>query len=202
MSWPNYNFWYYVRFAIQTALPGAGDGVTQLGYTQKHNDTFLIADSNDDGVLNDDDFVVQFQGLHNFTVEDVANTEFVIVGTNGDDVIIGTENDDRIFAAGGNDQVFALGGTDEVHGGTGDDFLDGGPGGFDNLFGEAGNDTLTLATSDVGGVASGGEGNDTLFDRVGKGASLHSASLAPRLLRPDRVHGRFRFGRHQSAALL
>jgi Ca2+-binding RTX toxin-like protein len=37
------------------------------------------------------------------------------------------------------------------------------PGGFDNLLGEAGNDTLTLATSDGGGTASGGEGNDTLF---------------------------------------
>jgi Ca2+-binding RTX toxin-like protein len=70
---------------------------------------------------------------------------------------------DKIFAAGGNDQVFALGGNDEVHGGTGNDFLDGGPGGFDNLFGEEGNDTLTLATSDFGGNASGGEGNDTLF---------------------------------------
>jgi Ca2+-binding RTX toxin-like protein len=59
--------------------------------------------------------------------------------------------------------VFALGGDDEVHGGTGDDILDGGPGGFDNLFGDAGNDTLTLATSDFGGTASGGDGNDTLF---------------------------------------
>jgi Ca2+-binding RTX toxin-like protein len=87
----------------------------------------------------------------------------VIAGTNGDDVITGTEDADRIFAAGGNDQVFGLGGDDEIHGGTGDDALDGGPGGFDNLFGDEGNDTLTLATSDVGGNASGGEGDDTLF---------------------------------------
>src|SRR5215211_4294792 len=145
------------------ALPGAGDGVTEVGYAQKNNATFLIADSNDDGVLNDGDFVVQFQGLHNFTVDDFVNTDFAIVGTNGDDVIVGTENNDRIFAAGGNDQVFALGGDDEVHGGTGDDVLDGGPGGFDTLFGDAGKDTLTLATSDFGGSASGGEGDDTLF---------------------------------------
>lgn len=54
--------------------------------------------------------------------------------------------------------MFALGGNDEVHSGTGNDFLDGGPGGFDRLFGEAGNDELTLATSDGGGVASGGDG--------------------------------------------
>src|SRR5215211_6020207 len=145
------------------ALPGAGDGVTEVGYAQKNNATFLIADSNDDGVLNDGDFVVQFQGLHNFTVDDFVNTDFAIVGTNGDDVIVGTENNDPIFAAGGNDQVFALGGDDEVHGGTGDDVLDGGPGGFDTLFGDAGKDTLTLATSDFGGSASGGEGDDTLF---------------------------------------
>ena len=59
--------------------------------------------------------------------------------------------------------MVALGGDDEVHGGAGDDVLDGGPGGFDNLFGEEGNDELTLATSDVGGVASGGDGDDILF---------------------------------------
>ena len=145
------------------ALPGAGDGITQLGYTVKNNKTFLIADSNDDGALDNNDFVVEFNGVHNFTVDDFDNTDFVIAGTNGDDVITGTEGDDRIFAAGGNDQVLALGGNDEVHGGTGDDFLDGGPGGFDNLFGEEGNDVLTLATSDGGGVASGGDGDDVLF---------------------------------------
>ena len=137
--------------------------MTQLGYAQTNGNTLLIADTNDDGRLNSGDFVVEFRGIHNFTVDDFDNTDFVIVGTNGDDVITGTQGDDKIFAAGGNDQVFALGGDDEVHGGTGNDFLDGGPGGFDKLFGEEGNDTLTLATSDGGGVASGGEGNDTLF---------------------------------------
>ena len=78
-------------------------------------------------------------------------------------MITGTEEADRIFAAGGDDEVTALGGDDEVHGGAGDDFLDGGPGGFDNLFGEEGDDELTLATSDGGGVASGGDGDDLLF---------------------------------------
>ena len=37
------------------------------------------------------------------------------------------------------------------------------PGGFDNLFGEEGNDELSLATSNGGGTASGGDGNDVLF---------------------------------------
>ena len=151
------------RLAKHRRRVRAGDGITQLGFAQKNNNTFLIADSNDDGILNDDDFVVQFEGLQNFTKDDFVNTDFVIVGTNGDDTLVGTENDDRIFATAGDDQVFALGGNDEVHGGAGDDFLDGGPGGFDNLLGEAGNDTLTLATSDGGGTASGGDGDDELF---------------------------------------
>ena len=148
---------------IGAALPGGGDGLTQLGYIQRNGNTFLVADTNDDGRLDADDFTVEFRGLHNFTPDDFDNTDFIIAGTNGDDVITGTEGDDRIFAAGGNDQVFALGGDDEVHGGAGDDLLDGGPGGFDNLFGEEGNDELTLATSDGGGVASGGDGDDVLF---------------------------------------
>jgi len=147
---------------IGAVLPGGGDGLTQLGYIQR-KDTFLIADTNDDGLLDAGDFTVEFRGLQNFTPEDFDQTSFIIAGTNGDDVITGTEGDDRIFAAGGNDRVFALGGNDEVHGGTGNDFADGGPGGFDNLFGESGNDELTLATSDGGGVASGGDGDDRLF---------------------------------------
>ena len=148
---------------IGAALPGGGDGVTQLGYLQRAGDTFLVADTDDDGQLDADDFFVEFRGLLGFTPADFDNTSFVIVGTNGDDVITGTEEADRIFAAGGNDEVTARGGDDEVHGGTGNDFLDGGPGGFDNLFGEEGDDELTLATSDGGGVASGGEGDDVLF---------------------------------------
>ena len=133
----------------------------RLHPAQRHH--FLVADTNDDGRLDADDFTVEFRGLHDFTPDDFDNTDFIIAGTNGDDVITGTEDADRIFAAGGNDTVSALGGDDEVHGGTGDDFLDGGPGGFDNLFGDEGNDELTLATSDGGGVASGGDGNDLLF---------------------------------------
>jgi Ca2+-binding RTX toxin-like protein len=107
--------------------------------------------------------VVRFQGTRDFTVGDFENTNFVTVGTAGDDIIVGTEGDDRIFAGSGDDQVFGLDGSDEVHGGTGNDTLDGGPGGFDSLFGDEGNDTLTLATSNFGGLAEGGDGNDVLF---------------------------------------
>jgi Ca2+-binding RTX toxin-like protein len=147
---------------IGAVLPGGGDGLTQLGYIQRSG-TFLVADTNDDGRLDAEDFTVEFRGALDFTTEDFENTDFIIAGTNGDDTITGTEGDDRIFAAGGNDSVTALGGNDEVHGGTGDDSLDGGPGGFDDLLGEEGNDQLTLATSDGGGNASGGDGDDVLF---------------------------------------
>ena len=155
-------------------LPGAGDGVTQLGYAHKSGSTYLVGDSNDDGVLDDNDFVVRFDGIHHFTVDDFDNTDFVIAGTNGDDVITGTEGDDRIFAAGGNDQVFALGGSDEVYGGTGNDLIDGGVGefDFDQLHGEAGNDTISLQNSS--GSAFGGEGNDVLIGSDGGfGNDLH-----------------------------
>ncbi len=148
---------------IGAILPGAGDGITQLGYIQRNNNTFLVADTNDDGRLDADDFTVQLRGLHDLTPADFDNTSFLIAGTNGDDVIMGTPDDDRIFAAGGNDEVHALAGDDEVHGGTGNDFLEGGPGGFDNLLGEDGDDELTLASSDGGGNATGGEGDDVLF---------------------------------------
>ena len=149
-------------FRPGVTLPGGGDGLTQLGYIVS-GDTFLVADTNDNGRLDRSDFTVRFLGFHGFTTADFDNTQFIIAGTNGDDVITGTDEADRIFAAGGDDQVRALGGDDEVHGGTGNDVISGGPGGFDNLLGEAGDDELTLATSDGGGVASGGDGDDLLF---------------------------------------
>jgi len=145
-------------------LAGAGNDLTDVFYTVRDGNTWLLADDNDNGVLDNGDFAVQFVGTHAFTEEDfVDNTTFVIAGTDGDDTISGTAGDDVIFGLGGDDTLVGLAGDDEIHGGTGNDYLDGGPGGFDNLFGEGGNDTLTLATSDFGGNASGGEGNDTLF---------------------------------------
>ena len=152
-----------VRVREGSLLPGGGDGVTQLFYTQRDGLTWLIADENDNGVLDDSDFTVQFIGTHDFTQADFTRTDFVTVGTAGDDELVGTEDADRIFGAGGNDTITGLGGDDELNGGEGNDVIDGGPGGFDMLNGDGGDDTLTLATSDIGGVASGGDGNDTVF---------------------------------------
>ena len=130
---------------------------------ERGGDTYLIADENDDGQLDSNDFFVRFEGTHNFVQGDFDATTFVIAGTNGDDVIIGMEGDDIIFAAGGSDQVFALGGSDEVHGGTGNDMIAAGTGefDFDQLFGDAGDDTISLQNSS--GSAFGGDGDDLLI---------------------------------------
>ena len=42
-------------------------------------------------------------------------------------------------------------------------FIDGGPGRLHNLYGDDGNDTLTVATSEFGGAPFGGAGNDVLI---------------------------------------
>ena len=80
-------------------LPGGGDGLTQLGYIQRNDTTYLVADTDDDGRLDADDFTVEFRGLLAFTPDDFDGTDFIIAGTDGDDEITGTEDADRIFAA-------------------------------------------------------------------------------------------------------
>ena len=80
---------------VGATLGGANDHVTQVFYAQTGQTTYLIADENDNGILDADDFAVEFQGRHDFTVDDFTNTDFVIAGTNGDDSITGTEDADR-----------------------------------------------------------------------------------------------------------
>jgi hypothetical protein len=77
--------------SIGAVLPGGGDGNTQLGYIQSAGNTFLVADTDDDGLLDGSDDLIEFRGLHSFTPEDFDNTDFIIAGTNGNDVIEGTE---------------------------------------------------------------------------------------------------------------
>lgn len=142
-------------------LPGAGDGVTQLVYTQSGGDTFLIADDNDDGVLGSGDFFLRVEGIHDFTVNDFDNVDFVTVGTSNDDTIRGTGGGDTIFGVGGDDLLFGRAGDDSLDGGRGSDSVHGGAG-FDRLNGGQGKDTLRIVSSD-GGVALGDGGSDTLF---------------------------------------
>ena len=50
------------------ALGGAGNGVTDVVYTVRNGNTFLIADTNDYGVLDSSDTVIKFTGDLDFTV--------------------------------------------------------------------------------------------------------------------------------------
>lgn len=145
---------------LGSVLVGGGNGITDLFYTLRQGSTWLIADENDDGLLDNLDFTLRLQGTHNLTVDDFGNnTTFVTAGTDGNDVLTGTDGDDRIFGLGGNDQIFGLEGADFLDGGSGDDTIDSGLG-FDELFGGTGNDTLIVQEF---ATANGGDGDDQLF---------------------------------------
>ena len=145
---------------LGAVLVGGGNGITDLLYTVRQGNTWLIADEDDNGRLDSTDFTVKFIGVKNFTVDDFGNnTVFVTAGTDGNDIIVGTDGDDKIFGLGGNDQLFGQAGEDLLDGGVGDDVLLSGTG-LDNLFGGEGNDTLTIEDF---GSAFGGAGNDLVI---------------------------------------
>ncbi|VVP25155.1 Bifunctional hemolysin/adenylate cyclase [Pseudomonas fluorescens] len=160
----NNEFFFRGQFNVNpqlgAVLVGGGNGVTDLFYSLRPGNTWLIADENDDGVLDSLDFTLRLQGTHNLTAGDFGrNTILITAGTEGNDVLTGTDGDDRIFGLGGNDQIFGLEGADFLDGGSGDDVIDSGPG-FDELLGGAGNDTLIVQEF---ANASGGDGDDQLF---------------------------------------
>ena len=74
-----------------------------LVYTIRNGPTWLLADVNDDGLLDGRDFAVRFSGRHEFTEADFVSADFVIAGTDGNDEINGTANDDVMFGLAGND---------------------------------------------------------------------------------------------------
>ncbi len=86
-----------------------------------------------------------------------------ITGTSGDDVINGSDGNDTIDGAGGNDTIDGGAGNDILYGGDGNDALTD-TSGLNQLFGEAGDDTLTVNIYDAGGrvVLDGGTGNDLI----------------------------------------
>jgi Ca2+-binding RTX toxin-like protein len=88
----------------------------------------------------------------------------------GDDSVFGLDARDILHGGTGNDVLGGGLGFDELFGGAGNDFLD--VGGFpspsgdrNNLFGGDGDDRLQL---EGGGLASGGDGSDTLIVRDGR----------------------------------
>ena len=52
------------------ALPGGGDGELQLVYAQRGGNTFLLADTNDNGALDGSDFTVEFRGRYDFSYDE------------------------------------------------------------------------------------------------------------------------------------
>lgn len=108
---------------------------------------------------------------------DCAGFDITLRGTTGDDNLIGTENADVIAGLGGDDTIEGAGGNDIVCGDDGSDTLVGDDGG-DTLIGGPGNDSHdggdgndyvwydyspAPVTADLAaGVASGGDGDDTL----------------------------------------
>src|SRR3954447_6670660 len=91
-----------------------------------------------------------------------------LYGEAGNDVVYGGGGDDWVYGGANNDDVFGGNGHDRVFGGSGDDFLSGGylnfdesrgvslgdvsDGSFDEVWGEAGNDTIYLADKKFWGV--------------------------------------------------
>ena len=117
----------------------------------------------------------------------------VIDAGGGDDVVDGLGGNDLICGDSGNDTLSGGPGDDLVSGGDGNDRLSGGPGG-DELGGLAGDDALTDegnpedfavyfgapagVTVDLQkGIASGGDGNDTLSGIPGVLATDHDDTL-------------------------
>lgn len=90
-----------------------------------------------------------------------------ISGFGGDDVIDGLEGDDIIDGGDGDDRLWGGFGDDVVRGGVGVDFVRDVDGGNDQLFGDEGDDFITLLRGDRGPRSSvildGGVGNDYIY---------------------------------------
>ncbi|MFN3944540.1 MAG: calcium-binding protein [Allosphingosinicella sp.] len=88
-----------------------------------------------------------------------------IIGTAANDVLTGTIGDDRIEGLDGHDFLSGGAGDDILEGGAGDDSLsDSDDGGADALYGQDGNDQLSVSRSEASGpgaiVLDGGAGDD------------------------------------------
>ncbi len=93
-----------------------------------------------------------------------------IKGYGGDDKLDGGDGHDRLEGGDGNDELKGGNGTDVLRGGAGDDSLvDGDFGYINELFGDDGNDVLTItAESDGWNRMYGGTGDDRLIGNGGR----------------------------------
>ena len=131
---------------------GAADltvGQGQVKYYQDGGTTYLVGNATAD---NQADFVIQINGLHNLTADQILGlANAVLTGTSDDDILIGTS------------------GNDILTGGEGDDLLEGRAGG-DAMTGGAGNDVYVV--DNVG---------DVVIERATEGIDTVNASVHYRL---------------------
>jgi hypothetical protein len=142
----------------------------------------LIADLNNNGVIDNGETIESAGGINNnFSENLTSGTYFVVLSEfleptqynlrlsqtpdrSGNDILRGTARRDRILGQAGNDRIFGFGGNDVLNGGIGDDLLVGAFG-RDRLIGSSGNDTLRGGADRD--ILLGGFGNDGLFGDAG-----------------------------------
>jgi hypothetical protein len=93
-------------------LGNGGDGLNDILYTTSADGltTHLVADVNDNGLLDANDLVLAFDGNLAFAASDFVAEQFTVSrGTTGDDVIDGTAVAETIFGVAGNDRINGLG---------------------------------------------------------------------------------------------
>jgi Ca2+-binding RTX toxin-like protein len=156
------------------SIGGAGNGLDDLVLLNAlgpgGQETLLVVDIDDDGLIDASDYALRLQGdLSALTEDDFGSGAlFVTAGTEGDDLLEGSDAEgDRLHGLGGADTLTGDGGDDTLVGGDGGDVLRGGAG-FNELSGGDGDDDLAVGQV---GNAWGGAGNDRILDGV-FGASL------------------------------
>ncbi|RZJ98525.1 MAG: calcium-binding protein, partial [Brevundimonas sp.] len=106
-----------------------------------------------------------------------TNGEDVITGGAGADVIVGQAGDDRLDGGDGSDQIYGGIGSDIIHGGAGADIIEDGAGVGDTLYGDGGDDRITVyrtadhPVSEL--IVDGGAGNDVLSVRLFNASTVH-----------------------------
>lgn len=167
-----------------TLIGGAGSDSLEGG---AGNDLYII---NATDVLRDSGGIDTVRAAFSYTLlsgfeelELLGNSAINGTGNELANVLSGNPGNNLLKGGGGNDTLNGGGGNDTLNGGTGNDLLWGQPG-DDYLHGGTGSDVVSYATAALGvavnlaaGVASGGDGNDTLVSVESAAGSVHDDTL-------------------------
>jgi Ca2+-binding RTX toxin-like protein len=146
-----------ISLALVAGQAGIGLGGDQLFDVENVNGTRFNDTINGNAAAN---------FLNGYGGDDIIN------GNAGDDTIVGGDGADQLNGDDGNDRLDGGAGADILHGGNGNDILDGDYGdatalSIDQLFGDAGDDAITIGAGDS---ADGGTGTDSLSISLGNSA--------------------------------